>query len=334
MLGILKAVKAVKGMKDKVSGARDTAKNPAVKAREAVQNWAAPMLGTPAAGQAGLGGGAPVMGAPGMGAPAGGAGSAPAAQMGPATQMGPAGGPPVGGGSNVQGAFQKAWTPDYLENSPLGWQQQQMLQNMMTEEGNSQRRFMNQDLANIRSSTQQQQQQFAGNARFRGSGVGAAIGQAVGQAGIGQESRRLAQADQEELQRKMMINQAITQGFTNPLYQSLGMGQTGFENMMSRSAADAAQPSMFEKSVGQVTGLVGAFMCWVARAVLQDERWVDARTCLIQDGSPYLVNLYAQHGEGLAERVNADPTLRAELLPVFEDMAARGAEIRHDRGGE
>jgi hypothetical protein len=244
-------------------------------------------------------------------------------------------------GGGDRGNLQKASMPDFIRKSGLGYAQQQLLASMLGPGGQSSRQFLNQDLANIRSSTQQQQKQFAGNARFRGSAVGAAIGQSIGQAGVGLESRRLAQADEEELQRKLMINQAINTGFTNKLYQSLGMGNQAYDTMMARAAADKAGPSTFDKYMGRAQGVVGlagglakSFMCWVAREVLRDERWIDARTALIQEGSPRLVNLYMQNGESLANTVRHDPELRAELLPVFEDMAARGAEIRRERGGE
>ncbi len=212
----------------------------------------------------GLGGGggapAPAAAAPGGGAPGGGA---------PAPMYGGQGATFGGGGglstdyasgpSNVQGEFQKAWVPQHLQGSQVGGMQQALLASLFGDQGVS-RQFLNQDLANIQSSTQQQQKDFAGNARFRGSGVGAAIGQAVGQAGTAMQSRRMAQADQEELQRALALSGAVSRDFTNPLLSGLGMAQGGFENMMGRAAADAAQPSGFETGMSMATGLLDAYM--------------------------------------------------------------------------
>jgi hypothetical protein len=325
----LKAKKAMTSMQGKAQGIAQNIRQP-------VQDWRNNMMGdwAPGGGAAGAAGGAPApMPVVGGGAPVPQVGQA--GWSNPNTAQGGAPGAGVAGfsGNNAQGAFQNKWTPEFLKSSPVGHMQQQLLQSLMAGDASS-RQFLNQDLANIRSSTQQAQDAFAGNARFRGSGVGAAVGQAMGQGGIATESRRLAQADQEELQRKLAISQGMSQGFTNPLMNSLGLAQQGFQGMSNRAMQEGMQPSGFEKGVGMVTGLVGAFMCWVAREVLRDARWLDARTALIQDGSPRLVSLYAENGEALAERVKSDPALRAELTPVFETMAERGKQIRLDREGE
>jgi hypothetical protein len=150
-------------------------------------------------------------------------------------------------------------TPDYLEQSQAGSMQQALLMSLFGDQGVN-RQFLNQDLANIASSTAQRQQDFAGNQRFRGSGVGAAIGQAIGAGGTAMESRRLAQAEQEELQRSLALSGSVTRDLTNPLLASIGMGSGSYDTMMQRAAAKAAQPSGFETGMTMATGLLDAYM--------------------------------------------------------------------------
>lgn len=204
-------------------------------------------------------------GAPGAAPPAPVAGGgAPVGMLGPGGAPAPAPGFVTGDSGNItasgsRGDIIRSSTPEFLQGSQAGNMQQALLESLFGSQGVN-RQFLNQDLANIQSSTQQQQQDFAGNARFRGSGVGAAIGQAVGQAGTAQQSRRLAQAEQEELQRSLALSGAVTRDLTNPLLSSIGLGTGSYDTMMARAAADAAQPSGFETGMSMATGLLDAYM--------------------------------------------------------------------------
>jgi hypothetical protein len=211
----------------------------------------------------GAGGGAPAPGAPpapvaGPGGPVGmtGPGGIPAPGIMPPDYSGASGNI---GATGDRGNILRDTTPGYLQGSQAGNMQQALLESLFGKEGVS-RQFLNQDLANIRSSTQQAQQDFAGNQRFRGSGVGAAIGQAVGAGGVATESRRMAQAEQEELQRSLALSGAVTRDLTNPLMSAVGIGTGSYDTMMARAAADAAQPSGFETGMSMATGLLDAYM--------------------------------------------------------------------------
>jgi hypothetical protein len=325
----MKAVQGVKAAKTAATNLRGTVANAANNIRQPVVDWRDNMLGQFAPQASATTAGAPVPQAGQTG------------WTNPNTAAYSAGGSPTGWDGNVdnipgsgsRGNIQRGTMPEFLQDSPVGYMQQQLLASLMDEGGVS-RQFLNQDLANIQSSTQAAQRTMLGNQRFRGSGVGQAVSAAMGAGGTAMQSRRLAQADEEELRRKLMVSEGMSKGFTNPLMQSLGMGAAGYDNMMARAAADAARPSGFERGAGMFTGLVGAFMCWVARAVLRDERWLDARIGLIHEGSPALLSAYLDNGQALACRVESDPALKAELTPVFEDLANRGAAIRLSREKE
>ena len=92
---------------------------------------------------------------------------------------------------------------------------------------------------------------------------------------------------------------------------------------------EAQERAAMYAAIGSAIGGASSFakMCWVARAVLGDDRWVAARTGLLTYGSDELVSMYATYGEGLAEMVKNDSDLREQLRPAFEALAEAGKEV-------
>jgi uncharacterized protein (DUF2342 family) len=160
--------------------------------------------------------------------------------------------------------------------------------------------------------------------KFKGSPIGEALAQGVETGGLSLEQQaRLADRSQR-LRSGAQLAQAFTGAMTSPLLQVLGISEGSQQAQQAlaeqRRQFDKSQPSTFDK----ILGTVGGVLCWVAREVLQDDRWLAAREFMLHNASDETVALYRQHGEDLAEAVKDDPDLRAELKPVFEDWAQRG----------
>lgn len=174
-------------------------------------------------------------------------------------------------------------------------------------------------------------QQVAGRARkartsgkFKGSPIGEALASGVETGGASLEQQARLRDEAQKMRTGMGLSQAFTGAVTSPLLSVLGMslGDEQSRKALAEQSRqfDEAQPSDLDKALG----FVGGLFCWVARATLRDDRWLAARAFLLREGSHYLQGLYTKHGEELAEKVDRDPALREELLPVFEEFAKRG----------
>ena len=158
----------------------------------------------------------------------------------------------------------------------------------------------------------------AGN-RFRGSPIGEAMRSAVfGQADV--MKQRATAADQAaRFQQGLGLVGATQQAVTNPLMDVLGISEGSRNQKRMLEAQKAMMPGTFEK----VLGGAASILCWVAREVLP-ERWLEARAYMLFEAPPSLVSAYILDGESLAQNLTVED--RAELRPVFEAMADRGAK--------
>ena len=158
----------------------------------------------------------------------------------------------------------------------------------------------------------------AGN-RFRGSPVGEAMRSAV----FGQADAMKQKATQDDqrarFQQGLGLVGATQQAVTNPLMDVLGISEGSRNQKRQIEAQKDMMPGTFEK----VLGGAASILCWVAREVLP-ERWQEARAYMLLEAPPALVVAYMLDGESLAQNLTVED--RAELRPVFEAMADRGAK--------
>jgi hypothetical protein len=188
------------------------------------------------------------------------------------------------------------------------------------------RRGINAQLAQIGQQTAGRARKARTSGKFKGSPIGEALAQGIEQGGAGLEQRAALQDQAQKLRSGLALSQGFTGAVTSPLLSVLGL-QAGSEQAKAalgeqRRQFDESQPSTFDK----VLGTIGGIFCWVAREVLQDDRWLAARAFMLNEAPEYTKRLYAEHGEMLAKRIHNNPAMREELRPSFEEFARRGAK--------
>jgi hypothetical protein len=172
-------------------------------------------------------------------------------------------------------------------------------------------------------------------------GFNTALGAAQNQQGIqsglaGQGFGFGQQLGQQQMQQGAMaqaLNQALIDaakgqyaGFTGAPMQALTMplAAVGGANMGQQSQTTTSKPGLFDFLTAGATILGG--LCWVAREVYgpDDHRWIQFRQWLTTDAPPWLLKLYARHGERFAGVVRRVPLLKRLLRPLM-DRARRAA---------
>jgi hypothetical protein len=228
-------------------------------------------------------------------------------------------------GKSKLGQKAGAFTPEYLKGAAgagggLGDFFAQAFQQLGDKRGlNAQLGLIGQDVAG-------RARKARTTGRFKGSPIGEALASGIQTGGQSLEQQARLRDEANRMKTGMALTQAFSGAVTSPLLNVLGLtlGEEQAKQALAeqRRQFDKSQPSTFDK----VLGFVGGMFCWVAREVLQDERWVAARAYMLNEAPEYTKRLYAEHGEELAAKVRKDPALRTELKPVFEEFARRGAK--------
>lgn len=189
-------------------------------------------------------------------------------------------------------------------------------------------RRLNAQLNRIAQGTDVRARKVRSVGKFKGSPIGEALAQGVQEGGVQMEQQARLSDEQRRLREGLALAQGFTGSVTNPLLSILGISMGDEQSRAAlgeqRRQFDASQPSTFDK----ILGAVGGILCWTAREVLQDDRWLDARAYIITEASPVTLALYAKNGKALAAKIRTSPKLRKQLTPVFEEFARRGRKYR------
>jgi hypothetical protein len=150
------------------------------------------------------------------------------------------------------------------------------------------------------------------------AGFAAVKGALEGSAGA-QQADLTGKLFQEREERKRSDLQSVLGNlFLNPATSLV----TGEQARLNTLAGKPKGPSDLEKGLGFVSGL----FCWVARRVLQDDRWMVAREYILDNANAEEIQAYADHGEALARDLTDDEA--RELTPMFEAMVKEQTDAR------
>lgn len=183
---------------------------------------------------------------------------------------------------------------------------------------------MNLDLADISRTTQGQQDDLQGRLAQMGfgrSGLGAALGTAIGQSGAERRSRRMAEETQLAEARNRQDLQLLLDLIINPTNQAfatrsgISMGQQQASSQKQGSALGA---------LGTAAGIAAMMFCWVARRVYgaDNPKWLLVRRYILTMAPDPLRDFYMERGESIAASMTDED---AEMLrPHFDRMAELG----------
>lgn len=228
-------------------------------------------------------------------------------------------------GTSAEGARASGLTPLYLKQAAgSGQQMADWFAQAWQQLGD--KRGINTQMAAMQQQGQESARRARTASKFKGSPIGEALAQSALQGAQAAQTQASIADEAQRLRGGMALSQAYTGAVTSPLLSVLGisMGDAQAQAALAeqRRQFDRSQPSTFDK----ILGFVGGVLCWVAREVLGDDRWLAARAYMLNEAPDYTRRLYEEYGEELAARVAREPELRQELTPVFEEFARRGAK--------
>lgn len=213
---------------------------------------------------------------------------------------------------------------------PLGatgaWLGYSNLADILQSQGKTDPQAFNRMLGGISQGTNQQQGQLQAILAQRGlggSGVGQALGAAVGQAG--QSSLAGARANEAQLaeQRKRddldLLLKLIVQPSTDASAMYLGQYN---QNQARSDQQSASKKAMY----AQLATALASMFCWAAEAIFHNPQDEDAvRAFMVTE--PDLAEAYLVAGKDLAFHVEHDEAVRRIVEPRFHEFADRGYEL-------
>lgn len=193
------------------------------------------------------------------------------------------------------------------------------LLDILSNQGRTDPRQMNLDLADISRTTQGQQQDLRGQlagAGFERSGLGAALGAAIGQSGAERRSRRISEETQLAEQRKRDDLQLLLDLIINPQQQAYATSQgVSLQNMQNK-----------RDDRDKMIALLGTALaaCWVARRIygVRNQKWRLVRRYILTMAPAPLRDFYLARGELIAASMTDEDVM--VLRPHFDRMAALG----------
>ena len=205
---------------------------------------------------------------------------------------------------------------------------------MLTNPGKLDPRLRLRQEQSIMRGTAAQQQRVARRAARRGmagSQVSEAINAALGAAGQGQLADLNANEArlQEQLRRQDIATGlgALQNFFVSPALTAYGtergvdVSQAGIN--LGVNQLNFQQGQATNKLIQDIVkNIVGGMGCWVAREIYgaDNPKWLVARDYILNHASDELRDAYLTNGPALAARVKADPSLKAELKPIFDNF--------------
>ena len=219
--------------------------------------------------------------------------------------------------------------PAFLQGSLAPYLGQATLTQLLLGQGKTDPQAFNRQLSAISQGNNQQQgnvQAILAQRGLGGSGVGQALGAAVGQAGQAQLAGARANEAQMTEQRKRDDLGLLLDLIVNPSLNaaSIGLGQGNINQQRSdqiRAQKQAGYGDLIELGM-QLYKL----MCWVAEEVFHNADDEDAvRLHMATD--PALAEAYLAHGKELAFHVRHEEAVRRIVVPRFHEFADHGYSL-------